>query len=86
MPPPSHSVTLSWKASTASNVIGYNIYRATTSTGPYVQTNTALDPTTQDIDYNVLAGKTYYYVVAAVNSTGVESVYSNQVKALIPYP
>jgi fibronectin type 3 domain-containing protein len=45
-----------------------------------------LDPTTQDIDYNVLAGKTYYYVVAAVNSTGVESVYSNQVKALIPYP
>ena len=30
-----HTVTLKWTASTSSNVVGYNVYRGTTSGGPY---------------------------------------------------
>jgi hypothetical protein len=37
--PPPHSVGLTWTAST-STVVGYNIYRGTTSGGPYVKVNT----------------------------------------------
>jgi hypothetical protein len=85
-PPPTHSVTLNWTASVSSGVVGYNIYRGSNSGGPYIQINSALDTTTQDIDYNVVGGQTYYYVVTAVNSKGAESAYSNQIKAVIPYP
>ena len=81
-----HLVALTWRASTSRHIVGYNIYRGHRSGGPYTKINTALDPNTHDIDYKVLAGTTYYYVVTAVNSRGRESVYSNQVKSVIPYP
>lgn len=85
-PPSAHSVALKWNASTSNNVVGYNIYRGKQSGGPYAQINTALDTGLQDTDYNVQAGYTYYYVVTAVNTSGAESAYSNQVKAVVPYP
>ena len=85
-PPPQHNVALSWNASTSSSVVGYNIYRGTVSGGPYTQVNSALDSTTSDTDSAVQAGQTYYYVVTAVDSTGVESGYSNQTTAVIPTP
>jgi fibronectin type 3 domain-containing protein len=34
----------------------------------------------------VQAGQTYYYVTTAVDGTGLESPYSNQVKTIIPSP
>ena len=46
----------------------------------------ALDPTTAYDDSSVAAGQTYYYVTTAVDGTGTESTYSNQVKAAIPTP
>jgi fibronectin type 3 domain-containing protein len=79
-----HSVTFTWKASISKNVVGYNIYRGTRSGGPYTKINTALHTSTHDIDYNVRAGASYYYVVRAVNSAGVQSPYSKQAKAVIP--
>ena len=36
-------------------------------------------------DSTVASGNTYYYVVTAVDSSGDESVYSNQATAVIPY-
>lgn len=84
--PPQHSVTLNWNASTSSNVVGYNVYRGGTSGGPYSKINSALDPNTTDVDTSVQGGQTYYYVVTAVDSTGLESGYSNQVQAVIPFP
>jgi hypothetical protein len=83
---PQHSVTLTWNASTSSNVAGYNIYRGTVATGPYTQINSALDTMTGDTDSTVQGGQTYYYVVTAVDSTGAESSYSNQSQAVVPYP
>jgi Abnormal spindle-like microcephaly-assoc'd, ASPM-SPD-2-Hydin len=79
-----HSVDLSWNASTSENIIGYNIYRGTTSGGPYSKINAVLDPSTVYTDTSVADGTTYYYVTTAVNSSNGESVYSNQAQATIP--
>jgi fibronectin type 3 domain-containing protein len=66
-------------------VVGYNLYRGTISGGPYVEISSTVVGTSQS-DNTVLPGQTYYYVVTAVDSTGKESTYSNQVKAVIPTP
>ena len=78
-----HSATLTWTAST-SVVVGYNVYRSSISGGPYTKLNSSLDASTTFTDSSVLSGQTYYYVVTAVDSNNVESVYSNQVTAVIP--
>lgn len=79
-----HSVTLSWAASTSS-VAGYNIYRSTASGGPYTTIlNSSLVTGLTFTDTTVQAGTTYYYVVVAVNSNGVESSDSNQASATVP--
>ena len=79
-----HSVDLSWNASTSKNVIGYNVYRGTTSGGPYTKINSVLDASTVYTDTSVDDGDTYYYVTTAVNSENEESVYSNEAQAIIP--
>jgi hypothetical protein len=82
-----HTVTLTWSASTSSNVIGYNVYRGTQSGGPYTKLTTAsLVSGTSYTDTTVLAGQTYYYVTTAVNNSNVESAYSNQAQAVVPTP
>jgi len=78
-----HSAVLGWTASTSA-VAGYNVYRGTVSGGPYARINSALVATTTDTDSTVLAGLTYFYVVTAVDSSNVESAYSNEVMAVIP--
>jgi hypothetical protein len=78
-----HSVSLSWDPS-SSTVAGYNVYRGSVSGGPYTQINPVLDPSTTYTDGTVLSGTTYYYVSTALSSGGVESGFSNQVKATIP--
>ncbi len=76
------SVSLNWTASTSSNVT-YNVYRGTTTGGPYpTQIDSGL-PGTTATDSTVVSGQTYYYVVTAENSNG-ESGYSNQATAVIP--
>jgi fibronectin type 3 domain-containing protein len=82
---PQHSVALAWNPST-STVAGYNIYRGSASGGPYAMINSALDASTSYSDGGVQAGQTYYYVVTAVDGTGAESAYSNQVQAVVPTP
>jgi fibronectin type 3 domain-containing protein len=82
----SHSATLNWTASTSSNVSGYNIYRSATSGGSYTKLNTSLVAAITYADTTVAAGQTYYFVVTAVDGSGNESVYSNQVQAIIPTP
>lgn len=69
--------TLSWKASTSSGVVGYNVYRGTTSGGPYTKLDSSPIAGTSYSDSSVSSGE-YYYVVAAINLDGTESGYSNQ--------
>jgi Abnormal spindle-like microcephaly-assoc'd, ASPM-SPD-2-Hydin len=80
-----HSVSLSWVASTSS-VVGYNIYRGSVSGGPYTVLNSTPNAGLTYTDMTVLAGQTYFYVVTAVSSTGMESVVSNEVAVTIPTP
>lgn len=86
LPPPQHSVGLSWNASGSQGVVGYNVYRGGVSGGPYSQVNTSLDANTNYTDNQVVAGQTYYYVATAVDGNGVESGYSNEAQAVIPQP
>jgi len=82
-PQQAHSATLSWTAST-STVSGYNVYRGTVSGGPYTLINLSLVTGPSYTDTTVQSGVTYYYVTTAVDSSGVQSVDSNQVIATIP--
>ena len=80
-----HSVDLKWKAST-SVVVGYHVYRATQSGGPYTKLNSDPIRETHYKDAEVQAGHAYFYAVTAVDSKGHESVFSNQVQAVVPSP
>jgi fibronectin type 3 domain-containing protein len=81
--PVSHVVTISWDASTTPGCT-YNVYYSLTSGGPYILLGSTSLLSFMDID--VSAGQTYYYVVAAVNSSGVQSVYSGEISVTIPIP
>jgi Abnormal spindle-like microcephaly-assoc'd, ASPM-SPD-2-Hydin len=81
-----HKVDLSWNASTSTSVAGYNVYRATSATGSYSRINPALNPSMNYSDTTVQSGQTYYYATTAVDSSGVESTYSNQVQVAVPFP
>jgi fibronectin type 3 domain-containing protein len=76
-------VALTWNAST-STVAGYNVYRGTVSGGAYAKINSSLVVVLDYTDSNVQSGTTYYYVTTAVNSSGNESVFSNEVSGTIP--
>jgi fibronectin type 3 domain-containing protein len=80
----SHSVSLTWTASTSSSVVGYNVYRATTSGGPYAKVNGSSVAATAYSDGSVASGQTYYYVATAVDSSNSESAYSTQAKSIVP--
>lgn len=80
----SHSVTLSWMASTSANVIGYNIYRATTPRGPYTKLNSSRITGVGYTDTAVEANRTYYYVATAIDGSNNESGYSNEAQAIMP--
>lgn len=78
-----HTVTLNWNPSTSA-VSGYHIYRGSVSGGPYSLLNSTLDSGTSFVDSNVVNGTEYFYVTTAVDSSGVESVFSNEASATIP--
>lgn len=81
-----HSVSLSWAASTSTNVTGYRVYRSKVSGGSYALLNTSPVAAAGFVDKTVTAGATYYYVATAVSSSGMESSYSNESKAIVPTP
>jgi hypothetical protein len=77
--PGSTTASLSWTASTSGGPASYNIYRGTKSDGEATTpVATVSGSTTTFNDSGLTNGKTYYYNVAAANSTGV-SPDSNEV-------
>jgi hypothetical protein len=80
-----HSVGLSWTASTTAGVVGYYVYRGTTS-GSYTRISTSAVAVTTYSDSSVTSGQdiTYYYVVTAVDGSGVESSDSNLATVTVP--
>jgi ASPM-SPD-2-Hydin domain-containing protein/centrosomal CEP192-like protein len=78
-----HFVSLAWSES-SSGVVGYYVYSSTQASGPPAKLNSTPVSTAAYTDNTVQSGQTYYYWVTAVNSSGVESTYSNNVAATIP--
>ncbi len=74
-----HTVDLSWAASTSTDVRGYNVYRAvyTNSCGSFSKINSVLITSTWYTDSEVTNGTTYCYATTAVNTSNEESGYSN---------
>lgn len=92
--PHPHSVTLSWKAAVAASnlprdaIQGYYVYRSLASQA-YTEGNRMSElplHETQCVDYAVEPRKTYYYVVKTVTEGGKRSVFSTEIKAVIPFP
>jgi fibronectin type 3 domain-containing protein len=80
-----YSVSLTWDASTSSDVVGYYVYSSTTEGSGYVKLNPSSPVSSlQFTDTTVQAGVTYYYVVTAVDSSEVESADSTPAVASIP--
>jgi Abnormal spindle-like microcephaly-assoc'd, ASPM-SPD-2-Hydin len=77
------SVALAWQPST-SQVIGYFVYRKLPTDKTYTKLNSTVDPSTSYTDTNVATSTTYDYAVTSVDSSNVESAFSNQVTVNIP--
>lgn len=82
--PQAHSVSISWTPSTSSGVTSYNVYRSTTSGGPYARVGNA--SSSSFTDNAVQAGATYFYVVTSLNASQVESAISTEIKVTVPTP
>jgi hypothetical protein len=76
------SVTLAWDANTASNIIGYRLYAGTTS-GVYTQ-EIEVGNNTSTLVSNLADGTTYFFTVTDYDTSGVESVHSNEVSYTAP--
>jgi fibronectin type 3 domain-containing protein len=79
-----HSVALSWGASTTIGIVGYYLYRSTTAGSGFARLVASPLTGFQYTDGSVQSGKTYYYEVTAVNSAGLESASTPEAAAVIP--
>ena len=79
----SSRVTLSWKASSSSNVVGYNVYRREHA-GAYTKLNVAPVEETSYADRTAQGGKAYFYVVTAVDNRGIQSEPCEEAAATVP--
>ncbi len=77
-----HSVGLTWVPS-ASPIIGYYVYRGS-SVNSLAKLNTSVDASASYTDQGVAGGQTYVYAVTSVDSSNVESGFSNEVSVTIP--
>jgi hypothetical protein len=86
-PTPTPTISLAWNANTATtnantNTMGYTLHTGFSS-GNYTQT-TDLGNTTAATVPLTQSGSTYYFVITAYNTAGVQSVASNQISVTAP--
>jgi glucuronoarabinoxylan endo-1,4-beta-xylanase len=79
--PGPNQVSLSW--STVTGATSYNLKRATVSGGPYTLFTNVTG--TSFGDTNVVFGTVYYYVVSAVNISGVSADSAQSAAQAVPY-
>jgi len=85
--PTPHTVDLAWTASTSATLQGYNVYRSGTSGGPYSKISPTLSATTLLFtDASPQSGQKYFYVVTAIDVSGLESSASTEEAVAIPKP
>lgn len=80
-----NAIQLSWTGVSAPDLAGYQLYRSTSSSGPFT---TQVGPATISgiayTDQGVVPGVTYYYVVKAVDTGARESMQSNVASGTVP--
>ena len=80
-----HEITVSWAAPAtvggSGTLSGYNVYRSTTSGGPYIKQNASPTSAISYIDTTGTSGTKYFYVVTTVDSANNESVFSGEASA-----
>jgi hypothetical protein len=81
-----HSVLLTWTASPSPAATGYNVYRSNASGTGYSKINSTPVSGLTYSDGTVVDGLTYYYATTAVDSSGDESTYSQEIQIVIPRP
>jgi len=80
---PQHWVDLTWSPS--QGAVAYNVYRKLLSDANYQPIDSG-EVHSAYADNNVAAGKTYDYVVTAIDGNNVESGYSNRAEVKVPTP
>jgi len=76
-PATSGTATLTWTANTETDLAGYNVYMGT-QPGLYGAPVSVGNATSYTVG-NLTGGTTYYFVVTALNNSGVESLHSSEV-------
>jgi glycosidase len=76
-------VSLAWDA--APGAVGYNLYRSPLSAGGYVKVNGSPLAGTSFTDTGLRNAQKLFYVVTALDESGNESAYSNEVSAMPHY-
>jgi hypothetical protein len=73
------NVIVEWTTATELNTVGFNLLRGETPDGPFEQVNQTLIPSASDTltgnsysyeDLGVVAGKTYFYLLEEIESSG----------------
>src|ERR1035441_5835723 len=80
--PAAQSVVLAWMTSPSTNVVGYNIYYET-ACGDY-NSEINVGNTNSATVTGLLDGTTYCFAATAVDSSGVESPFSNEAVYNVP--
>jgi hypothetical protein len=76
--PARNGMKLSWRANTELDLAGYNLYRSTVSGSGYARLNGGPLTDTTWRDSGLASDTVYYYVCAAVDTTGSEGPYSDE--------
>lgn len=80
-----HNITVGWSYTQGTDLaVGFNVYRSTATGGPYTKlTSTAIPLATLSYqDFTGTGNTKYFYVVTAVDISGIESVNSNETSAI----
>jgi len=78
----SQSVELLWNASKSPNIVGYNVYYGGAS-DDYTN-KISMRSLTNMVVSGLADGAVYYFAVKAVNSSGIESGFSNPISYAVP--
>jgi fibronectin type 3 domain-containing protein len=73
-------VSLDWSAT--AGAAGYHVYRSVVTGGGFIRVTDAPITTTDFSDTGLQNGRTYFYVVTALDAAGNESAWSNEASAL----
>jgi hypothetical protein len=68
------STVLHWERNSEPDLMGYRVYRALETNGPFILLNYAPTQSPSFADFAVTNGNDYYYRVRAINNSWMESV------------